>query len=105
MTIFGIHFSWYFLSIITEIELLSFTSLSQAQAQALRDLLADVTVVNIDEDVKNAAIRLRREHRLRLPDAIIAATALSLDAELLTNDARLAGVRGLQCRPLSLVRR
>ena len=52
--------------------------------------------------VKQAAIHLRREHRLRMPDAIIAGTALSLDAELLTNDARLGGVPGLRTRSVPL---
>ncbi len=87
-------------SIITEIELLSFPSLTSEQEAALHELLADVTVVGIDEAVKQRCIDLRRHFRLRIPDAIIAATALTLDAELLTNDTTLSQVTNLQCRAI-----
>ena len=46
------------------------------------------------------AICLRREHRLKLPDAIVAATAVELDTELLTNDIRLAGTPRVRVRAL-----
>jgi len=62
----------------------------------------DLTVVPIHSRVKDEAIRLRRAHRLRVPDAIVAATAATLDAELVSNDARLKTVPGLRCRPLAL---
>jgi len=52
--------------------------------------------------VKRRCIDLRRHSRLRLPDAIIAATAMTLDAELLTNDTALSRVANLRCRPVAL---
>lgn len=39
--------------------------------------------------VEDEAIRLRGTHNIKLPDAIIAATALVLRAELLTHDKAL----------------
>jgi len=45
---------------------------------------------------------LRRRHALKLPDAIIAATALSLHAQLLTNDTKLLRIPGLACERLEL---
>jgi len=92
----------YFVSIITEIELLSFPSLTGGQEAALLELLADVTIVGLDEAVKQRCIDLRRHSRLRVPDAIIAATALALDAELLINDTTLSQVTNLRCRPISV---
>jgi hypothetical protein len=92
----------YFLSVISEIELFSFAGLSSAQEEALRDLCADVAVAGITEEIKGEAIRLRREHRLRVPDAIVGATALCLDAELLTNDVALAGLPGMKVRTVAL---
>ena len=47
-------------------------------------------------------MRLRRAHRLRLPDAIIAASALAHHATLLTNDQRLLAIPGLQSESLEL---
>ncbi|MBW4580962.1 MAG: PIN domain-containing protein [Tildeniella nuda ZEHNDER 1965/U140] len=46
----------------------------------------------IDESIKGVAIALRKQHRLKLPDAIIAATAQSLKALLLTSDLKLASL-------------
>ncbi|MBI5657668.1 MAG: PIN domain-containing protein [Geobacter sp.] len=38
------------------------------------------------------ALDLRSSHRLKLPDAIIGATALSRNATLITNDAHFSGI-------------
>jgi predicted nucleic acid-binding protein len=88
----------YFVSVITEMELLSYPALDEKGERAIRDLLEDVNIVGLDEDIKERAISVRREERLKLPDAIIAATAMALDAELLSSDALLARVAGLTCR-------
>lgn len=59
-------------------------------------------IVEIDNLIKQHTVRLRREHRLRLPDAIIAATAVSHEATLLTNDQRLLALAELRCKTLAL---
>lgn len=65
-------------------------------------LLATMQRIEVDAIVRETAIRLRREHRLKLPDAIIAASALVLDATLLTNDQRLASLPALRSQALAL---
>jgi predicted nucleic acid-binding protein len=92
----------YFVSVITEIELLSFPTLTPEQLDPLRALIDDLTVVPIDPGVKDAAVKLRRAHRLRVPDAIVAGTAVALDAVLLSNDAKLQTLPDLRCRSLAL---
>jgi predicted nucleic acid-binding protein len=52
--------------------------------------------------VKKLAILLRRKHQLKLPDAIVAATALSLGATLITNDAKLLRIPSLSSQELGL---
>ena len=89
----------YGISIITEIELLSYPALSIDEERRINTLLATVTVIDITPVVRDAAIRLRRVHRLKVPDAIIAGTAVALDAELMTNDVRLARIPELRCQP------
>jgi predicted nucleic acid-binding protein len=49
-------------------------------------------VLGLDEDVEVRAIRLRRAGLLKLPDAIVAATALTASARLLMLDQRMARV-------------
>ena len=72
----------YHVSIITEMELLSYPNLSQTEEQQVQNFLAQLLIVGIDDLIKDMAIVLRKQHRLKLPDAIIAATAQSLDALL-----------------------
>ncbi len=67
----------YFISLISEMELLSYPLLDESEQAKLRDFLSAVTVVDLTEEVKSLAIRLRRQHLLKLPDAIVAATARS----------------------------
>lgn len=64
-----------YVSIVTEIELLSFKKLSAATERRIREFLAEVSVIGVDELVKEKAISLRRAHGLKLPDAIVAASA------------------------------
>jgi predicted nucleic acid-binding protein len=82
----------YFISVITEIELLSYPSLSLEEETQIIDFLNKITVVGVDNNIKNLTIEFRKQYRLRLPDAIIVATAKSLNAILFTNDVRLANL-------------
>ena len=92
----------YLISVISEIELLSFAGLTDDQRDWLQRLIDDLEVVEIDWAVKQCAIKLRRDYHLKLPDALIAATALTRDALLLTNDLQLANLPALQCQSLKL---
>lgn len=92
----------YYISLISEMELLSYPLLDDAEQVKIRDFLSTVTVVDLTQEVKTLAIRLRQQHLLKLPDAIVAATALSLRAPLLTNDAKLLRLPGLSSQCLSL---
>ena len=92
----------YFVSVISEMELLSYPSLDEAALNQIRAFLSDVTVVELSEQVRELAIGLRRRHMLKLPDAIVAATALSLQTQLITNDVKLLRVPELACERLEL---
>jgi predicted nucleic acid-binding protein len=92
----------YYASIITEIELLSSRSITEAEAQWIKEFLENLSVVGITERVKREAITIRRDHGLRLPDAIIAAVALVLDVPLITNDKGFTKVPHLECRAVRL---
>jgi predicted nucleic acid-binding protein len=92
------------LSIITEIELRSFSGLTEAQEDALKGLFASLSIIPLDGAVKEETIRLRRQHQIKTPDAIIAATALTQGAAFLTNDERLLNLPGLKTHTVSLRR-
>ena len=88
----------------TEIEVLSYPHISPAEDLQLRQMFsADITVVGLTEDIKERAISVRKNHRLRLPDAQIVATALELSEELLTNDQAIQNIAGLRCRTVKTI--
>ncbi|GHT25900.1 hypothetical protein FACS18942_02100 [Planctomycetales bacterium] len=79
-----------YFSVITRIELLSYSKNTERSEQIIRDFLSLLTPVMLDADVETAAIRLRQTNRLKLPDAVIAASAIVVNAVLITGDEQLA---------------
>ena len=75
-----------FISVITRIELLSYHGITAAEEKEIKAFLEDVTVVPLLEEIEQTAIAFRRNQQRKTPDAIIAATALVLDATLITID-------------------
>ena len=65
------------ISVITEMELLCWKSATEADVALLRQFIEDVTVISLTESVKQRAIEVRKASGIKLPDAIIAASALS----------------------------
>ena len=92
----------YFVSVISEMELLSYPSLDELSLTKIRAFLDDVVIIGLTEEIRELAIRLRRLHTLKLPDAIVGATALSIRAVLITNDEKLLRVPGLSCQRVEL---
>jgi predicted nucleic acid-binding protein len=82
------------ISQITRIELLSFPLLSVNEEVQLRQFIGPFAVFMLSEPVERATIDLRRSRRMKLPDAIIAATAEVHGLTLLTLDERLRSALG-----------
>ncbi len=83
------------LSVVVQIELLSWLG-SPADLQLLEDFIAATIILPLDESVVQQTILLRQQHRIKLPDAIMAATALVHGLPLLTrNTADFQKVAGL----------
>lgn len=60
-----------------------------AESRTIREtFLRHFTMVELDEVVGHEAIRLRKRHRLKLPDAIVWASARLNDALLVTRNAK-----------------
>lgn len=71
---------------ISRMELLGFPRLTNEEDSAIRTFLATCRVRMLDERVEAQAIQLRRSGAFKLPDAIVAATAISGGLRLLTLD-------------------
>ena len=87
-------------SFVTEIELLCFPNMSSFEQERLDAFLSKNSIIGVDLTIRQHAIRLRRDHGLKLPDALIAATAIAEGAILLTNDKALLKTPGLLCQSL-----
>lgn len=84
-----------YLSIISELELLSYKKLSPKEHKAISAFLSELKIENITEDVKKNAIQIRKTTNLKLPDCIIAATSITLNIPLVTSDKQLSNMQGL----------
>jgi predicted nucleic acid-binding protein len=77
------------LSNISRMELLSFPDITKGELAKVEVFLEAWPVVEINSLIEEQAIAIRRKHRLKLPDSIIAATAMHLDIPLVTGDASM----------------
>ena len=75
------------ISRISWIEVLTGARNSEDQHR-VENLLGYFEMIELDEPVAREAISLRRQHRIRLPDAIIWASARLRDSLLVTRDSR-----------------
>jgi predicted nucleic acid-binding protein len=75
-----------YISVITKLELLKYPNISAEEESKIRSFLVKITVLPITESIETETISISRATSLKLPDAIIGATAIALDAELLTRD-------------------
>jgi predicted nucleic acid-binding protein len=82
---------------IIRIELLSFVGLSKEEQQSIEDLLSRFNTVSLLREIENQTIQIKRQYKIKLPDAIIAATAINQDAFLVTrNVGDFKGITGLK---------
>jgi predicted nucleic acid-binding protein len=75
------------ISVITWAEVLV-GARDEADEQAIRAYLSTFDVADVDREVAEQAVRLRRANRLRLPDALIWATARRHGALLVTRNTK-----------------
>ena len=94
--------SGYGISVITEMELLAWPSLTEKEEKKVREFLSSVTICELTASIRARAVQLRKLQHLKLPDAVVCATAMEFGVELWTNDAGLANVPGLHCRSVTL---
>ncbi|HNA34107.1 MAG TPA: PIN domain-containing protein [Flavobacteriales bacterium] len=74
------------ISIITEIEFLSWPGLSEERIPEARAFLNEYASNGIGDFIRDYSAWLKRTYKLKLPDAVIAATAKNLNVPLLTRD-------------------
>ena len=74
------------ISVITKIELLSFPGLTVNDEAQIKELLDNFEVIGLSNEIAEAAIKIRKQFHLKVPDAIIAASCLVNKGILVTRD-------------------
>ena len=85
------------ISIISKMETLGFNFSSQAEQNTMETFITGATILTINEDIVNQPIAIRISKKIKLPDAIVAATALVYNLTLVTrNIADFKNIPGLK---------
>ncbi|WP_333355265.1 type II toxin-antitoxin system VapC family toxin [Microcoleus sp. N3A4] len=86
---------WLGVSVISQIEFLVFPGLTQDDRQIFEQFLQRVEVLGLvamDGVLIDKIVEIRQQHRLKLPDAVIAAMAIQNSASLVTADREFGKV-------------
>jgi predicted nucleic acid-binding protein len=92
---------WVAISIVTYLEFLSFSNLDRHDRALFLEFAARIDVLDLkieQTSLIDRILELRSQNRLKLPDAIIAATSIEYDATLLTRDQQLLNQLNLTCQ-------
>jgi predicted nucleic acid-binding protein len=85
------------ISVITKIEALAFPGLTYKEEGRVKQFLMNFEVVELTDGVIERAIGLRKQYKVRLPDALVAATAMEKEAVLITRNVKnFEKIGGLQ---------
>lgn len=85
------------ISAITEIELLCWKTATNEDMAILQNFINDALVIELEQPIKLKAAELRKAYHIKLPDAVIAASALVNGLTLITrNIADFKNIRDLE---------
>ena len=77
-----------YISTVTELELFSFSNLTQQEAEQINDILETLAIIPLDSRIARTAGLLRQFYGLKTADSAIAATALFTNSILLTRNVK-----------------
>jgi len=87
------------ISVITKMEFLANPNLDIKDTYLFDNFLEEITTLYItesDKDLINETVAVRKKYKLKLPDAIIASTALSKNLTLISADAAYSKIHNLK---------
>ena len=72
------------ISVITYMEVLGFKFENLSEKKTVEQLCKYFPVIDLNQEIVNKVISIRQHHKIKLPDAIILATAIIYKMELIT---------------------
>jgi predicted nucleic acid-binding protein len=73
-----------YISVITYMEVLGYKFENKFEKQKIVELCSHFPVINLNSEIVNKVISVRQKHKIKLPDAIILATAVVSKMDLIT---------------------
>ncbi len=86
----------YVISIITYMEILGYDFENTQEENIIKAIIAQLNTIFINKKMADKVIDLKKRYKIKLPDAIICATAITNNATLITNDKRLKAIEDLK---------
>jgi predicted nucleic acid-binding protein len=85
-------------SVITRLEMLAYPKITPGMERGIHEFLKSIKIIPLNKRVEKETSPIRRSKKLNLPDAIIAGTALSIGATLISRDSHFFNLNwpGLQ---------
>jgi predicted nucleic acid-binding protein len=76
------------ISSISEIELLCWNTQNENDIKIVKDFVKQINVIELESKIKEKTVEIRKQYKIKLPDAIIAATAIVYDLTLITRNKK-----------------
>lgn len=84
------------ISVITRLELLCWKTNFESEFW-IKEFISNTKIIPLSEEVIENCVQIRRTTRIKLPDAIIAATALTFQYTIITNNTKdFENIEGLK---------
>lgn len=83
---FSVEAEWAGYSAITRLELFGFPGLTEDEEAKIGALLNSFDEVSVNSTIIDRAIEIRKQTKVKVPDAIIGASALVLECNLITRN-------------------
>jgi predicted nucleic acid-binding protein len=77
-----------FISIITKVEILAYPEITPGEEKTFLEMMKNMILIEFDDKLANFVVNLRRKHKIKLPDAIIAATSLYTNSILIKRNIK-----------------
>jgi predicted nucleic acid-binding protein len=84
------------ISVITEIEALSWINPNPQKENIVKNFISDSVIIQLNPEIVKKCIEIRRTNKIKTPDAIIAATAIIYKYILISSDKGFENIKGLK---------
>ena len=86
----------HYISVISEIEILGFNFKSQSDEYAVKRYLRFTKIIPLNSEIKEIAIRLKKNYKTKVGDSIVCATAIYFDMPLVSADKNFKKIKELK---------